>query len=69
MRLREILASHKDLAKRLEAVEKRLPGYDVRLGVQAREIEAVLKAIRKLMEPPPEEPAPEPARVVAGFKP
>jgi ORF6N domain len=68
VRLREILASHKNLAKRLEAVEKRLLGHDVELGVQAQEIKAVLEAIRQLAEPPPEPPL-EKLKTVAGFKP
>lgn len=43
VRLREMLASHKDLSKRLEELEKR---YD-------HQFKLVFDAIRKLMEPPP----------------
>jgi hypothetical protein len=43
VRLREILATHKDLARKLEEMEK---NYDARFKV-------VFAAIRKLMEPPP----------------
>jgi hypothetical protein len=44
VRLREILATHKDLARRLEELEKK---YDTQLKV-------VFDAIRQLMTPPPE---------------
>jgi len=43
LRLREILATHKDLAQQLEALEKK---YDAQFRV-------VFDAIRKLMEPAP----------------
>ena len=43
VRLREILVSNKDLANRLDSLEKK---YDSRFRV-------VFQAIRKLMEPPP----------------
>jgi phage regulator Rha-like protein len=52
IRLRQILASHKDLAKKLEELEKK---YDAQFKV-------VFDAIRKLMAPPP----PQPRRV--GFR-
>ena len=42
VKLREMIASHKDLAKRLNALEKK---YDVQFKV-------VFDAIRQLMEPP-----------------
>jgi hypothetical protein len=42
VKLREMIASHKDLAKRLDALEKK---YDVQFKV-------VFDAIRKLMKPP-----------------
>ncbi len=43
-RLREMLASHKDLARKLAALESK---YDAHFKV-------VFDAVRKLMEPPPE---------------
>jgi hypothetical protein len=43
VRLRDMLASHKDLARKLEALEKK---YDTQFKV-------VFDAIRRLMEPPP----------------
>lgn len=46
MHLRKLLASHEDLARKLEAMERR---YDA-------QFKAVFDVIRKLMEPPPEEP-------------
>ncbi len=46
VRLREILATHKDLARKLEAVDRKLAEHDDKFTV-------VFDAIRKLMEPPP----------------
>ena len=46
VRLRQILASHKDLAKKLEELEKK---YDAQFKV-------VFDAIRELMAPPPSQP-------------
>jgi DNA-binding PadR family transcriptional regulator len=46
VRLREIMATNKDLARKLEALEKK---YDAQFKV-------VFDAIRKLMEPPPVRP-------------
>jgi hypothetical protein len=45
-RLREILATHKDLARKLEVLEKK---YDAQFRV-------VFDAIRQLMEPSPDPP-------------
>lgn len=44
VRLREILATHKDLARKLEELERK---YDAEFG-------AVFEAIRQLMAPPPD---------------
>jgi hypothetical protein len=44
VKLREILATHKDLARKLEEMEKK---YDAQLQV-------VFESIRQLMAPPPE---------------
>ena len=46
VRLREMLATHKDLARKLAALEKK---YDDKFKV-------VFEAIRQLMEPPPDKP-------------
>ncbi len=46
VKLREMLATHKDLARKLEAMERK---YDAKFKV-------VFDALRKLMEPPPEKP-------------
>lgn len=46
VRLRELLASHKDLARKLDELEKK---YDDQFHV-------VFQAIRQLMEPPPAKP-------------
>jgi ORF6N domain-containing protein len=53
VRLREMLASHRDLARRLDELEERYDGH----------FRVVFEAIRQLME------APEPARRKIGFRP
>ena len=45
VRLREILASHKDLARKLETLEKHLGEHD-------KKFQIVFEAIRQLMAPP-----------------
>jgi len=45
VRLRQVLATHKDLARKLEALEKRV-------GAQDTKIQAVFDAIRELMKTP-----------------
>ena len=52
VRLREILATHKDLAKRLQVIEKHLVGHQAELGKHAEEIKVVFDALRELMNPP-----------------
>jgi hypothetical protein len=52
VKIREVLATHKDLAKRLEYIERHLAGHDAQLGKQAEEIRSVFEAINELMEPP-----------------
>jgi len=47
-KLRRILASHDDLRKKIEAIERKVEGYDV-------QIKAVFDAIRSLMTPPTKE--------------
>lgn len=56
VRLREILLSHKDLARRLDELEKKH-------GQQDDKIEAVFEAIRQLMSP---QPAPKKRRIGFG---
>jgi hypothetical protein len=46
VRLRELLATHKDLARKLEELEKKYDG----------QFKVVFEAIRQLMAPPPEKP-------------
>jgi len=45
--LREILATHKDLARRLEELERKLGQHDEKFQI-------VFEAIRQLMAPPPQ---------------
>jgi hypothetical protein len=52
VKIREVLATHKDLAKRLESIERHLAGHDSELGRHAEEIRNVFEAIQQLMEPP-----------------
>ena len=47
VRLREILSTHKDLARKFDALERKLAEHDDKFTV-------VFDAIRKMMEPPPE---------------
>jgi hypothetical protein len=47
VRLREILSTHKDLARKLEDLERRLGEHDEKFQI-------VFEAIRQLMAPPPE---------------
>ena len=46
VKLREILGAHKQLARKLAELEKRLEGHD-------EQIAALIEAIRGLMAPPP----------------
>ena len=48
-KLREILATHKELAHKLNELEHKIEKHDA-------EIQAIFKAIRQLMAPPPEKP-------------
>ncbi len=45
VKLREMLATHRELARKLPQLEKRIEGHD-------EEITAIFEAIRQLMEPP-----------------
>jgi len=54
VRLREMMATHKDLAFKLIELEERLEGHD-------EQIQNIFEAIRQLMTPP------EPARKKIGF--
>ncbi len=54
VRLRRILSSHKELARKLEELERRIGAHD-------QKIEAVFQAIRQLMTPP------DPKKLKIGF--
>lgn len=54
IRLRETIASHKDLARKLEELERKIEHHD-------EEIESIFEAIRELME------TPEPPKKQLGF--
>ncbi len=49
VRLRELLSTHKELAHKLEELERRITTHD-------QEIEAIFDAVRRLMKPPPAKP-------------
>jgi hypothetical protein len=49
VRMREVLATHKELGDRLSELERRM-------GRKDQEVIALFEAIRKLMAPPPEKP-------------
>ena len=46
VKLREVMATHKDLANKIEALERKYSEHD-------EEIQVIFKAIKKLLEPPP----------------
>ena len=54
VRLRQILSSHKELARKVEELERRIGAHD-------QQIQAVFHAIRQLMTPP------EPKKRKIGF--
>lgn len=54
VRLRQILSSHKELARKLEELERRIGAHD-------QQIQTVFQAIRQLMAPP------EPEKRKIGF--
>jgi len=56
VKLRQILATHKELAHKLSELERKTEKHDV-------EIQGIFEAIRQLMAPPPEKP-----RRIIGFK-
>jgi membrane protein insertase Oxa1/YidC/SpoIIIJ len=49
VKLREVMATHKDLAQKVEALERKYKDHD-------EEIQVIFKAIKKLLEPPPQPP-------------
>jgi hypothetical protein len=55
VKLRDLLATHKDLARKLEELEQHVKGHD-------QQIQAIFEAIRQLMNPP------EPAKEKIGFR-
>jgi phage regulator Rha-like protein len=56
VKLREIMSTHKDLANKIESLERKYSQHD-------QELQVVFKAIKKLMEP-----APVPAKRRIGFR-
>ena len=49
VKLREVMATHKDLAYKIEALERKYSKHDA-------EIQVIFKAIKKLLAPPPAPP-------------
>jgi hypothetical protein len=49
VKLREIMATHKDLAHKIDALERKYQAHD-------NELQVVFGAIKKLLEPPPAPP-------------
>ena len=62
VKLREVLASSDELAKQLDALERKLTG---RLDTHEKAIIQLFTQIRRLLKPPP--PQPEPKRQRIGF--
>ncbi len=54
-RLRQLISTHKELARKIEALERKVKSHD-------HQIEAIFEAIRELMNPP------ETGRKVIGFR-
>jgi hypothetical protein len=62
VKLKELLLTHKDLAEKIAALEKKYDTHD-------EKIQLIFEAIKKLLEPIPEPPAPpEPKKPPIGFK-
>ena len=59
--LREVVATHKDLARKLDELERKLGGHD-------QHIRVAFDAIRQLMIPPPEPQKKQRAAVEADFR-
>jgi len=57
VKLRQILSTHKELAQKLNELERRVTDHDA-------EIRSIFKAIRQLMAPPSKK-----SRLITGFKP
>jgi len=57
VKLRQILSTHKELAHKLDELERKIEKHDV-------EIRSIFEAIRQLMAPPVTKP-----RVITGFNP
>lgn len=51
VRLRQVLATHKELADRMQKVERGLGAHEAVLGEHAEHIRSVFGAIRRLMNP------------------
>jgi len=49
VKLREVMVTHKDLAQKIEALERKYKDHD-------REIQVIFTAIKKLLEPSPQPP-------------
>jgi len=64
VRLREILLTHKDLAVKIAALERKYKNHDIKLSEYDKHIKEIFEAIRRLMAPSPAK-----HRVITGFKP
>ena len=60
VKLREMVSAHRELARKLAELERRIEGHD-------GQIQSLIEAIRQLMTPPEPEPLPEPPRRRIGF--
>lgn len=52
VRIREVLAAHKDLAQKLEALEAKYARHDIEIEHHSAEIHEILEALRQLIEQP-----------------
>jgi len=60
VKLRELLLTHKDLAEKIAALEKKYATHDDK-------IQLIFEAIKKLLEPVPPQPSSEPKKPPIGF--
>ena len=60
VKLREVLASSDELAKKLDALERKLTG---RLDTHEKAIIELFAQIRRLLKPPPPQPVPKRQRI------
>jgi len=54
-KMREMLLTHKDILVKLEQIEKTLLQQDVKMDKHEEDIQIIFGALKKLLNPPPEQ--------------